>query len=84
MKESFNKSLTAPQGNQEFGLSDEEVAKEAVVKFNDGTEATMKTGALAIAAITSCTNTSNPHVMLGAGLLAEKCCRKRIECSCLC
>lgn len=48
MKESFNKSLTAPQGNQGFGLSDEEVAKEAVVKFNDGTEATMKTGALAL------------------------------------
>lgn len=79
MKESFNKSLTAPQGNQGFGLSDEEVAKEAVVKFNDGTEATMKTGALAIAAITSCTNTSNPHVMLGAGLLAKNAVEKGLN-----
>lgn len=32
----------------------------------------MKTGAIAIAAITSCTNTSNPYVMLGAGLVAKK------------
>ncbi|MBO1914119.1 aconitate hydratase, partial [Microvirga sp. 3-52] len=32
----------------------------------------IKTGDLAIAAITSCTNTSNPYVMLGAGLVAKK------------
>lgn len=32
----------------------------------------MKTGDIAIAAITSCTNTSNPYVMLGAGLVAKK------------
>ena len=32
----------------------------------------MKTGAIAIAAITSCTNTSNPYVLLGAGLVAKK------------
>ena len=38
----------------------------------------MKTGDIAIAAITSCTNTSNPYVMLGAGLVAKSC-RKRIE-----
>ena len=33
---------------------------------------TMKTGAIAIAAITSCTNTSNPYVLVGAGLVAKK------------
>src|SRR5699024_4712363 len=38
----------------------------------NGKEAVMETGAVAIAAITSCTNTSNPHVMLGAGLLAKR------------
>src|SRR6185312_2758177 len=32
----------------------------------------LATGAVAIAAITSCTNTSNPSVMVGAGLLAKK------------
>ncbi|HVX66857.1 MAG TPA: aconitate hydratase AcnA [Bryobacteraceae bacterium] len=38
----------------------------------DGTKADIKDGAVVIAAITSCTNTSNPSVMLGAGLLAKK------------
>lgn len=43
----------------------------------------MKTGDIAIAAITSCTNTSNPYVMLGAGLVAKSC-RKRIESTRVC
>lgn len=38
----------------------------------DGTQYTIKHGSVIIAAITSCTNTSNPSVMLGAGLLAKK------------
>jgi aconitate hydratase len=38
----------------------------------DGVHAAIGDGAVAIAAITSCTNTSNPSVMLGAGLLAKK------------
>jgi aconitate hydratase len=38
----------------------------------DGQEYTLKHGSVLIAAITSCTNTSNPSVMLGAGLLAQK------------
>jgi aconitate hydratase len=38
----------------------------------DGTETMMHHGSVAIAAITSCTNTSNPSVMIGAGLLAKK------------
>jgi aconitate hydratase len=37
----------------------------------DGQRATIRTGSVAIAAITSCTNTSNPTVMVGAGLLAR-------------
>jgi aconitate hydratase len=37
----------------------------------DGEEATIRTGSVAIAAITSCTNTSNPTVMVGAGLVAR-------------
>jgi aconitate hydratase len=42
------------------------------VKLPDGTEFELDHGAVVIAAITSCTNTSNPSVMLGAGLLAKK------------
>jgi aconitate hydratase len=42
------------------------------VSFADGTTATIDHGSVVIAAITSCTNTSNPSVMVGAGLLAKK------------
>jgi aconitate hydratase len=46
---------------------------EAAVEVSlDGEPATIRHGAVVIAAITSCTNTSNPSVMLGAGLLARK------------
>lgn len=44
-----------------------------VVKFAfHGQPAELKHGSIVIAAITSCTNTSNPSVMLGAGLVAKK------------
>ncbi|GIN59757.1 aconitate hydratase A [Lederbergia ruris] len=79
MKSSFEVALQAPAGNQGFGLTAKEIDKEATVKFNNGDETTMKTGAVAIAAITSCTNTSNPYVMLGAGLLAKKAVEKGLE-----
>ncbi|HWT87879.1 MAG TPA: aconitate hydratase AcnA, partial [Candidatus Angelobacter sp.] len=46
-------------------------AKQARVK-NNGDSFDLSSGAIVIAAITSCTNTSNPSLMLGAGLLAKK------------
>ncbi len=45
--------------------------RQAEVDF-DGEKETLREGAVVIAAITSCTNTSNPSVMIGAGLLAKK------------
>jgi aconitate hydratase len=47
------------------------VTVEAQVTLADGTETALDHGHVVIAAITSCTNTSNPSVMLGAGLLAK-------------
>jgi aconitate hydratase len=44
---------------------------EIAVKLEDGTEFELDHGRVVIAAITSCTNTSNPSVMVGAGLLAR-------------
>jgi aconitate hydratase len=44
-----------------------------------GESATMQSGAVVIAAITSCTNTSNPSVMVGAGLLAKKAVEKGLK-----
>jgi aconitate hydratase len=61
-KESFNKILPTYTTD---------VAKEIEVSL-DGEKMTLKHGAVVIAAITSCTNTSNPEVMVGAGLLAKK------------
>jgi len=71
MKESFRKGLTAPVKERGFGLSAEDLQRSAVASFN-GAQAKLGHGAVVIAAITSCTNTSNPSVMLGAGLLAKK------------
>jgi aconitate hydratase len=47
----------------------------------DGQETMMHHGSVAIAAITSCTNTSNPSVMLGAGLLAKKAIERGLDSS---
>jgi aconitate hydratase len=45
----------------------------------DGDEVELRDGSVVIAAITSCTNTSNPQVMLGAGLLAKKAVERGLE-----
>src|SRR3954447_18059629 len=47
------------------------VSRPVQINRTDGTEYTLDHGAVAVAAITSCTNTSNPSVMLAAGLLAR-------------
>ncbi len=70
MKETFRKALTAPVKERGFGLKPEELDRTAIAGSN-GTGATMRHGSVVIAAITSCTNTSNPSVMIGAGLLAK-------------
>ncbi len=71
MKSSFRQALSAPVKERGFGLSSQEISRQATVGMN-GNRATMGHGSVVIAAITSCTNTSNPSVMLGAGLLAKK------------
>lgn len=78
VKQTFGKALTAPTAERGFGLKDADLLKTAHIK--DGTEdLTIKHGAVIIAAITSCTNTSNPSVMLGAGLLAQKAVEKGLH-----
>jgi aconitate hydratase len=55
------------------------VSKPSTVTLADGTSYTLDHGAVTIAAITSCTNTSNPSVMLAAGLLARNAVRKGLK-----
>jgi aconitate hydratase len=71
LQESFRKSLTAPTKERGFGLAESDLGRTAALQSN-GTRESLGHGAVVIAAITSCTNTSNPSVMLGAGLLARK------------
>ena len=79
MQSEFVKAVTAPAGNQGLGLDKSEFDKEVEITAANGEKSVMKTGAVAIAAITSCTNTSNPYVMLGAGLLAKNAVEKGLE-----
>jgi aconitate hydratase A / 2-methylisocitrate dehydratase len=71
MKESFRAALSAPVKERGFGLAPGDLSRSAPVEAR-GDKAELRHGAVVIAAITSCTNTSNPSVMLGAGLLARK------------
>jgi aconitate hydratase len=71
VQSSFHKGLTAPIAERGFGLTTQQLDATATVK-DHSPEQTIAHGAVVIAAITSCTNTSNPSVMLGAGLLAKK------------
>lgn len=72
MKKAFNDIVRTPIEKGGYGLSDAKIEEKVTVKHADGTTSQMGTGAVVIAAITSCTNTSNPSVMLGAGILAKK------------
>ena len=71
MKQSFRRVLRAPVSQRGFALSEEELTRTAGV-VDGGRTGTIGHGAVVIAAITSCTNTSNPALMLTAGLLAKK------------
>ena len=69
MQPAFQKALTSKPGASGFGLAEDKLAATSPVA---GSDAELKHGSVVIAAITSCTNTSNPSVMIGAGLLARK------------
>ena len=66
MKEALSNIVRTPVDKGGYGLSDEKIDEVVEVKHNNGNVSKMSTGAVVIAAITSCTNTSNPSVMLGA------------------
>mgnify|MGYP002734734342 CR=1 FL=1 len=71
MKKVYRESVVAPQGTQGFGLTEAEFDKTSTAEFAEG-DVEIPAGAVAIAAITSCTNTSNPYVLIAAGLVAKK------------
>lgn len=70
MQKDFKSCMSAPMGFKGFGVPEDKHAHSAKVNY-EGKEYELKHGSLVIAAITSCTNTSNPSVMLQAGMIAK-------------
>ncbi len=71
MKKEFHRALTAPPGPQGIGLKEEDLDNKVTVE-EEGVRFDLTHGDVVIAAITSCTNTSNPGVMMAAALVAKK------------
>jgi aconitate hydratase len=63
---------TFPASDPVSGGFEDRASAPATVTLDDGTETSVDHGSVVIAAITSCTNTSNPSVMIGAALVAKK------------
>jgi aconitate hydratase len=63
---------TFPASDPVSNTPEPRASSPARVTLEDGTQTTVDHGSVVIAAITSCTNTSNPSVMVGAALLARK------------
>ncbi|KAJ4851234.1 Acyl CoA oxidase [Turnera subulata] len=78
MKTDWHSCLDNKVGFKGFAIPKEEQGKVAKFSFH-GQPAELKHGSVVIAAITSCTNTSNPSVMLGAGLVAKKACELGLQ-----
>ena len=73
LKQEFTTAFGRPVTDNGFGLKAEDLGRvKADVHVDGGDKFTIGHGSVLIAAITSCTNTSNPSVMLAAGLLAKK------------
>lgn len=71
--------LTLPEVRENFAAAFPNATKVKAALEINGVSTEMESGAVVIAAITSCTNTSNPSVMVGAGLLAKKAAEKGLQ-----
>ena len=74
MKFAFQETLRAPIEDRGFALPEAALSKSVSAGDSE-----LRHGSVVIAAITSCTNTSNPSVMLGAGMLAKKAVAKGLQ-----
>jgi aconitate hydratase len=72
MQRVYREALTAPKDKRGYALEGAQLEAKGTVTDHKGWNGTIRHGDVVIASITSCTNTSNPSVMLGAGILAKK------------
>lgn len=77
MKSTFENSLVSDNPTMGFNLTKERLT--SIGHYKNGQDIEMTHGDVVIAAITSCTNTSNPSVMLGAGIVAKKAVEKGLK-----
>ena len=78
MKRAFSQTLTAPVKGRGYGLNAADLKQSAVL---GNTKTAVTHGSVVIAAITSCTNTSNPSLLIGAGILARNASEKGLKVS---
>jgi len=79
LRREFFNSVQRPVTENGFGKTRQVFGKSVKVETAAKKKAAIGTGSVVIAAITSCTNTSNPSVMLAAGLLAKKAVEKGLK-----
>lgn len=75
MKSQWNEGLTKPIGPSGFGLSEDKLGatgSASIERHGEKHDFTLKHGDVVLTAITSCTNTSNPSVLIAAGIVAKK------------
>ncbi|MBZ0287610.1 MAG: aconitate hydratase AcnA, partial [Anaerolineae bacterium] len=72
LKTTFRNALASPVSDGGYGLQPTDLDQRAFMSSEGQSTVEIRHGALVMAAITSCTNTSNPSVMIAAGLLAKK------------
>jgi aconitate hydratase len=75
MQEDFRSCLRNPIGFKGYNIAEDKLGGTATFNFQ-GQDYTIRHGSVVISAITSCTNTSNPSVMLQAGMLAKNACAR--------
>jgi aconitate hydratase len=79
LRREFFNAIQRPVTENGFGKTRQVLGKSVKVEMASKKKANIGTGSVVIAAITSCTNTSNPSVMLAAGLLAKKAVEKGLK-----
>jgi len=79
LRREFFGALQRPVTENGFGKTRQDSLKSVKIETTAKKKAKIGTGSVLIAAITSCTNTSNPSVMLAAGLLAKKAVEKGLS-----
>ena len=72
LKKDFLACMGSQQGFKGFAIPQDQQSKKVTLNWSNGETTSMQHGSVVIAAVTSCTNTSNPSVLIAAGLVAKK------------